>query len=517
MKFINKLFLIGAIFIVLLASACGDLDEDGLYYSKQNTMVCTFSLQKNTEVLSNLDSIFFTIDLDKSLIYNADSLPKGTDVSAIAIVATFMNPANVYISYEDAEGVERNFSYLATSNAAVDFTKSDDNKVKMRVVAADGNTSQTYTLKVNVHKVVADSLYWKKIETTTISDNLKEAISAKCLSTENGYYLFAQDADGTLELYRTFDFASWESKGEVTLPLMDWRSLTVAGSSLYVLSQDNKLYVCSDIDNMTFVESSLFSSYTPISLIGIYDLNNLIAVVKENDVYKHASLNIITGEIVISSLSDDFPITGFSQPIYFSSKWTQSQLVIACGELQDGSLSNAVWGFDGTNWAILNNAVSGGSLITPRKGASLFTYYTYEYNSEIDLHKKVLTYFIIGGYDGNETLKDLYYTTNLGGKWKKAGVTSPMALPSEITPRMYADAFVVDESITTKSYGGSSLWRDIELVNTKDITKLYSLKSDEDQIVPYIYMVGGSNSLQYKFINEVWKGVIWRLTFPPIP
>jgi hypothetical protein len=92
-----------------------------------------------------------------------------------------------------------------------------------------------------------------------------------------------------------------------------------------------------------------------------------------------------------------------------------------------------------------------------------------------------------------------------------------MALPTEIAPRMAADVFVLDEPVTKKSYTQGPVWRDIELLNTKNITKLMSLNSDENQSVPYVYMVGGSSSLQYNFINEVWKGVIWRLTFPTIP
>ena len=92
-----------------------------------------------------------------------------------------------------------------------------------------------------------------------------------------------------------------------------------------------------------------------------------------------------------------------------------------------------------------------------------------------------------------------------------------MALPTEIAPRMCADVFVVEAPVSTQSYSQGLIWRDIELLNTKNITRLMSLKSDEEQSAPYIYMVGGSSSLQYSFINEVWKGVIWRLTFPPIP
>ena len=516
MEFHKKITIFGVLISIILLSACGSLEEDGLYYSKQNTMVCAFSLQKDTSVLSNLDSIFFTIDLDRSLIYNADSLPKGTDVSSIAIKATFMNPANVYVNYEDENGAIKSFSYLATSHAKIDFRKSEDNKIKMKVIAADGNTSQTYTLKVNVHKVVADSLYWKKIESSSISEQLTNIASSKCISTNSGYYLFAQETTGELNVYRTTDFNQWEKRSDMTMPNMDWRTLTFDGSSLYVVSQDEKLYSCSDLENIEFVQSALMQDYTPVSLIGVYE-NSLLAIVKNEDVYSHAKINIASGSITTSPISDEFPVKDFSQPITFTSKWTQDQLVIACGEKRDGTLTNAVWGFDGKNWAILNNAISGGSLITPRKGVVMFTYYTYDYNSEIDLHTKVLTYFIIGGWDGTSMTNDLYYTTNLGGKWKKAGATSPMALPTEIAPRMCADVFVVEAPVSTQSYSQGLIWRDIELLNTKNITRLMSLKSDEEQSAPYIYMVGGSSSLQYSFINEVWKGVIWRLTFPPIP
>ena len=516
MEFLKKRLIFGVLTLIILLSSCASLEEDGIYYSKQNTMVCAFSLQRDTSVLSNLDSIFFTIDLDRSLIYNADSLPKGTNVSAIAVKATFMNPANVYVNYEDENGATKTFSYLATSQATIDFRKCEENKVQMKVIAADGHTSQTYTLKVNVHKVVADSLYWKKIEKTIISNQQNNIASSKCVSTDNGYYLFTQETSGMLNVYRTADFVEWESMANITIPSMNWRSLTYDGTSLYVISEDSKLYCCNDLENLQFTESTIIDGYTPISLMGIYE-GNLLAVVDDNGEYNQATINVSEGTLKLTSMPEEFPIKGFSQPITFTSKWTQDQLIIACGEKRDGSLTNAVWGFDGTNWAILNNAVSGGTLITPRTGAVMFTYYTYEYNSEIDLHTKVVTYFIIGGWDGEKMTNDLYYTTNIGGKWKKAGATSPMALPSEISPRMGADVFVLDSPVVKQSSKKSLVWRDIELLNTKNITKLMSLKSDEEQEVPYVYMVGGSSSLQYNFINEVWKGVIWRLTFPPIP
>ena len=68
-------------------------DDDAFTYStsKQTTLVTGFALQANNEVLANLDSVHFTIDYDNGLIYNADSLPVGTDISALKVTVNFLN------------------------------------------------------------------------------------------------------------------------------------------------------------------------------------------------------------------------------------------------------------------------------------------------------------------------------------------------------------------------------------------------------------------------------------------
>ena len=51
--------------------------------STQTTLVKAFGLQADNEVLTSLDSVYFTVDYNNGLIYNADSLPVGTDISAL--------------------------------------------------------------------------------------------------------------------------------------------------------------------------------------------------------------------------------------------------------------------------------------------------------------------------------------------------------------------------------------------------------------------------------------------------
>ena len=60
-------------------------DEESGSYAQSNVAITAFSLAANEDILSGLDSIFFSIDLKNACIYNADSLPKGTDISRMII------------------------------------------------------------------------------------------------------------------------------------------------------------------------------------------------------------------------------------------------------------------------------------------------------------------------------------------------------------------------------------------------------------------------------------------------
>ena len=59
--------------------------------STQTTLVKAFGLQADNEVLTSLDSVYFTVDYNNGLIYNADSLPVGTDISALKVTVDLFN------------------------------------------------------------------------------------------------------------------------------------------------------------------------------------------------------------------------------------------------------------------------------------------------------------------------------------------------------------------------------------------------------------------------------------------
>ena len=81
------IYLIAAFLVTSVAVSCNsdsDLESEP-YIPSSNVAITSFSLVANSKILANLDSVHFTIDLDRALIYNADSLPKGTDVSRMLI------------------------------------------------------------------------------------------------------------------------------------------------------------------------------------------------------------------------------------------------------------------------------------------------------------------------------------------------------------------------------------------------------------------------------------------------
>lgn len=91
----NRKFPFFIILALLLGvfQACNSDDDNEeytaeTYVSAGNTAITAFSLAKNDSVLPYLDSVYFSIDLTTAQIFNADSLPCGTDVSRLIVNIT---------------------------------------------------------------------------------------------------------------------------------------------------------------------------------------------------------------------------------------------------------------------------------------------------------------------------------------------------------------------------------------------------------------------------------------------
>lgn len=81
MRFRLPIIILVAALSVGMASCNSDDDSDIEIIqdtSVGNVAVTSFSLQKSVSSDINYDSLFFSIDLGKAVIFNADSLPVGT-------------------------------------------------------------------------------------------------------------------------------------------------------------------------------------------------------------------------------------------------------------------------------------------------------------------------------------------------------------------------------------------------------------------------------------------------------
>ena len=516
MKVSKILFSLLSVFFILFIS-CNDAEDEDvpLYSSYSNTMVKSFYLSDDTaSIVDNLSKRFFTIDLVSGNIYNADSLPYGTDISRLVANMEFSSPSKVeiYIKGKDDSGNEKTttINYLESPSDSIDFS-GGRGSVTMTVVAADGTTQRDYVIDVRVHQVKADSLIWENLSGSGLP--VSDAVAQKTLMKDGSVYCFTENKSGEYSLSKTATpgQGNWQ-KGVISgISDLDINSIVVSPEGFFALSgtSDSKALVSSS-DGVSW--SSVAGSSAFYSLIGMYE-STLLGIVKDGSAYKYASYPQ-QGEL--TDVPADFPVSGFSNTVSYKSNWGTSQIVFVGGRLSDGhSFSNSVWGFDGENWVSLNNVNggAGGAPITPREGAMFFTYYTYKYHSSLDYYTELLTYFIIGGSDGTKVLNDIYTTTDLGGFWTKAEDGSSLSLPKDIKGRAFASVVVCEESLNIRSSQMS--WNVVEGPVVPTGMRRYT-KALTTEPVPFIYMFGGVNE-NGDLYDEVWRGVITRLTFEPIP
>ena len=199
MKVSKILFSLLSVFFILFIS-CNDAEDEDvpLYSSYSNTMVKSFYLSDDTtSIVDNLSKRFFTIDLVSGNIYNADSLPYGTDISHLVANMEFSSPSKVeiYIKGKDDSGNDKTttINYLESPSDSIDFS-GGRGSVTMTVVAADGMTQRDYVIDVRVHQVKADSLIWENLSGSGLPAS--DAVAQKTLMKDGSVYCFTENESG---------------------------------------------------------------------------------------------------------------------------------------------------------------------------------------------------------------------------------------------------------------------------------------------------------------------------------
>ncbi|MBR4758477.1 MAG: hypothetical protein IK084_06710, partial [Bacteroidaceae bacterium] len=163
--------------IPFLFTSCKDDDEDtelsddcyisSLSLGTMKHVVYTKSStgEDSTYVVTFSGSAYeMSIDQRNLTIENPDSLPVHTRVSAALLNVGFEGVLGWRIA-----GSDDSWTTFSRSDS-LDFT----NPLELRVWATGGNSSQTYTLKVNVHQQKGDSTIWNNLGEATALSSIGE-------------------------------------------------------------------------------------------------------------------------------------------------------------------------------------------------------------------------------------------------------------------------------------------------------------------------------------------------------
>ena len=475
--------------------------------------VTGFSLAENDKILSNLDSVYFSIDLDKAEIYNADSLPLGTQIDRLVVNITTDGTSVCELRFPTRNGVDTVVNYLESTTDSINFSKGP---VRLHIVSVDGMNKRDYLIKVNVHKMKPDSLAWNRAARRSLPSKFAIPAGQKTVQSGETLYCLTSQAGAYCMASAAHPESEWVAE-TVTFPFTPAiESLEATSDALFILSDAGELYKSTDGGRSW---ASVAQSWH--SILGAYgDL--LLGVKSVGGRFVHASYPESVAE---TAVPEQFPVEGASRFYTFTTKWAQNpQVIMVGGRNSSGDLVNRTWAFDGKNWADLTQAPLGAA-----EGITLVPYYESK-TSEVNWKGYTTDVLLaIGGRKANGTVsRDVYVSSDLGFHWRKA--SSLMQLPSYIPAMAGAQAFVYDLTNTispAKGIGVQNQWQEYDPVQLPmwfgwaDESALRAgrgqraVKPVTSWTTPYIYMFGGCNQ-EGTLYNTVWRAVLNRLEFQPL-
>ena len=478
-----------------------DENED-IAVTPSTVAVKEFHIQANPLILANLDSVFFSIDLTHRVIYNADSLPKGTDVTRLIPSITFMNSmSEVNLTYLKDDLKDTTVNYLTNPSDSINFT----NPVKLSVVAADGINSYEYTIKVNVHNQLPDSLIWDRTANAALPSRLPGPVEQKTILADKAIYSLIKENNGTMTLAAVDDINFLpEAEGkEVEFEFTpQTESFTWAGDSFYILAADGTLYMSDDA--ITWISTG--EKWT--SIVGPY-LGSIMGIKSNTEGLMQHCHFPDNPDISDSILESDFPITGRTSLGTIETEWAPDPVVIFTGGIDaNGNVSNATWAFDGTVWTTISEHPT-----EPIYGATLLNYKAFRSKGKPFSETELDVWLLYGGcLEGGNFNNELFISLNNGITWTKA--SEFMQLPEEFPLLFGADGLVLSSTLEADL---ADNWTRIASKNPGRWMKI-SYEIEGENIYwdcPYIYIIGGhlpDGSLS----DAMWRAVLARLTFTPL-
>lgn len=482
--FAAALCLTSVWFIACNSHTTNEIEE----VTESNAAVRSFSLSANTNLMYGLDSVYFSIDLVKGLIFNADSLPYETAVTRLVpVVVTGDGASVIELKVTRANGTDTVYDYITNSTDTIDFT----NPVNLRIVSKDGRAERNYTVTVNVHKVKSDSLAWGDNGRTLLPTpfaapehqrTVRSGDTFYCLTSAGSQYCMASHSGNFAGLNgAVMNIADW-TRTAVTFPFMPVvESLAAADDAIYILDTAGKLYRSVD-GGASWQPTGLEWEY----IYGGY-ADRVLGTARNAGSWSIQTYPDATSQ----PLPDGMPVSGASVPVYYDFPMAANpQMLIVGGRLPDGSLSAATWGYDGNNWA----KISKRNLPVALADVAVAPYFTVSGKSWAPVSRATL--IAMGGIDsGGNPTDSVYISDDYGFTWRTA--KKNMKLPAYLGKFSGAQAYVMSSTY-----------------HVADIMPKIA-RPTESWECPFIYLFGGVGE-QGETRNVVWRGVINSMTFRPI-
>ncbi len=185
----------------LITTSCLKDEDNGKVVAYSDAAVTSFSLGtlkqvRDTVTKRGTDSTYtakikgnkfhFTIDQERGLIYNADSLPYGTKVGKVLVGMTTHHSGTIVWKSMTSDSLSRH-----SANDSVNLSQPRT----LRVYSNDGSCYRNYTVTVNVHKQLPNAFEWSApIENADFA----QLTAARMVTLDRNIYLFGQKNGATV-------------------------------------------------------------------------------------------------------------------------------------------------------------------------------------------------------------------------------------------------------------------------------------------------------------------------------
>ena len=478
---IRKTFniLLAASIVGMTASSCSSDSAEFVTIedtSGGDVAVTGFSLEANANIAANLDSVYFSIDLDNAVIENYDSLPVGTRLAGAIAKITYPTVSKVEVSTGGGSLQTKTFDYIANPNDSINLAAPS---VKVRVVSANTQYMREYTVKVNVHKLRPDTMYFDPTPVAQLPGGLTAVTAQKTVLRDGLYHTLTTDG-------ASFSLAKGVNPGQsdtwakesVSLPAgAETATFTATAKAFYIIA-GGKLFESADAATWSDTGAAMTYIYGPYG-------DSILGVKAEGGSYTHVTYPA-TAE---SPVPAGCPVSGTSALECYDSEWSESPMAIFTGgRCTDGSLSGSSWGYDGTKWANLSVAP-----MPAREGIATCNYYTISVSNQFKVTTTPVLYAFGGkGADGACT-NELFVSRDRGVHWTSA--PRNLTFPATVPALWGAQAVVCESTLNVPASRA-----------TKPITSWQC---------PYIYILGGE-SASGELNTGVWRGLINYFGFIPV-